>query len=224
MGAIIAVVNKNDENVAKTAVTMLNTLKQKHAETFGLASPTTVMMGNSIGDFRGKQPSSPVLVGRISSRIFILNVPQPMKLDNGTFVFEGRVYSPSMGISSVELAAEKMNQNLGNAEPLIKDFEGDFAFAVAEPGKLVVGRDSLGAYPLYYGENADLAALASERKALLKIGIEEVHSFPPGYIAIVDKHGFNFKRAKTLVSAKTKQITMQNAAERKHSFLQRLSR
>ena len=220
MGAIIAVVDKNDENVAKTAVTMLKMLKQKHAETFGLASPTTVMTGNSIEDFRDKQPSSPVLVGRISSRIFISNVPQPMKLDNGTFVFEGRIYSPSMEISSVELAAEKLNQNLGNAEPLIKDFEGDFAFVVAEPGKLVAGRDSLGAYPLYYGENADLTALASERKALLKIGMEEARSFPPGHIATVDKHGFNFKRAKTLVSTKTKQITMQNAAEELRRLLQ----
>jgi asparagine synthase (glutamine-hydrolysing) len=136
------------------------------------------------------------------------------------FVFEGRIYSLNTEFSSVEFATEKLNQNLGNAEAFIKDFEGGFAFAVAESGRLMAGRDSSGLYPLYYGENTDFAALASERKALWRIGIEEVHSFPPGHIANVDKHGFKFKPAKTLVYARTRQITMQAAAKKVRRLLQ----
>ncbi len=219
MGGITAVVSKKNENVAKTAVVMLKMVEHKDTETFGLASPATVIIGKSIGDLQDKEPSSPVLIGHAFSKILMSDVPQPIKFHEGTFVFEGRIYSLNTEFSSVEFVTEKLNQNLENAEVLIKDFEGGFAFAVAESGRLMAGRDSLGLYPLYYGENTDLAALASERKALWKIGIKQAYSFPPGYIANVDKHGFKFKPAKTLVHAKTKQITMQAAAKKLSSLL-----
>jgi asparagine synthase (glutamine-hydrolysing) len=219
MGAIIAVVSKKKANVAKTAVTMLKMLKHKGAETFGLASPTTVITEKSIGDLQDKEPSSPILIGHVFSRILMSDKPQPIKLDNGTVVFEGRIYSLNMEFSSVEFVTEKLNHNLENAEALIKDFEGGFAFAVAESGRLMAGRDSLGLYPLYYGENTNLAALASERKALWKIGMKQAYSFPPGHIANVDKHGFKFKPTKTLVHAKTKQTTMQDSTKKLSSLL-----
>jgi len=219
MGAITAVVSKKNGNVARTAVAMLEMVEHKDTESFGLASPTTVIIGKSIGDLQDKEPSSPVLIGHVFSKILMSDIPQPIKLDNGTFVFEGRIYSLNMGFSSVEFVTEKLNQNLENAEALIKDFESGFAFAVAESERLMAGRDSLGLYPLYHGETTDLSALASERKALWKIGIKEVHSFPPGHIAVVDKHGFRFKPAKTLVHAKTKQITMQAATKKLSSLL-----
>jgi asparagine synthase (glutamine-hydrolysing) len=221
MGAIIAVVSKKKANVAKTAVTMLKMLKHKDAETFGLASPTTVIIGKSTGDLQDKDPSAPILIGHAFSKILMSDKPQPIRLDNGTFVFEGRIYSLNTKFSSVEFVTEKLNQNLENADALIKDFDGGFAFAVAESGRLMAGRDSLGLYPLYYGENTDLAALASERKALWKIGIKQAYSFPPGHIANVDKHGFKFKPAKTLVHAKTKQTTMQAAAKKLSRLLQK---
>lgn len=221
MGGIIAVVSKKNENVAKTAVTMLKMIEHKGAETFGLASPTTVIIRKTIEDLQDKDPNSPILIGNVFSKILISDKPQPIRLHEGTFVFEGRIYSLNTEFSSVELVTEKLNQNLENAEALIKDFEGDIAFAVAESGRLMAGRDSLGLYPLYYGETTDLSALASERKALWKIRIEEVHSFPPGHIANVGKHGFKFKPTKTLVYARTKQMTMQAAAKKLSGLLQK---
>lgn len=221
MGAITAIVSKKNENVAKTAVTMLKMVEHKGAETFGLASPTTVIIRKSIGDLQDKDPSSPVLIGHVFSKILMSDIPQPIKFHEGTFVFEGRIYSLNTDFSSVEFTVEKLNQNLENVEALIKHFEGGFAFTVAESGRLIAGRDSLGLYPLYYGENTDLSALASERKALWKIGIKEVHSFPPGHLAVVDKHGFKFKPAKTLVYTKTKQITMEVAAKKSRTLLQK---
>jgi asparagine synthase (glutamine-hydrolysing) len=228
MGAITAVVSKKNENVAKTAVTMLKMLKHKGAEAFGLASPTIMKIEKSIYNLQDKDVSSPLLIGHVFSKIFTSDKPQPIRLDNGTLVFEGRIYSLNTEFSNATLVAEKLNQNRENVEALIKNFEGGFAFAVAESGGLVAGRDSLGLYPLYYGENADLAALASERKALWKIGIKEAHSFPPGHIAVVDEHGFKFKPVKILVHARTKQINMQAVAKKllkllQHSAKQRVS-
>jgi len=196
-------------------------LEHKDAETFGLASPINVIIRKSIGDLQDKDSNSPVLIGHVFSKILVSDKPQPIKFGNGTLVFEGRIYSLNTEFSSVEFVAEKLNQNLENVDALIKDFEGGFAFAVAESGRLTAGRDSLGLYPLYYGETTDLSALASERKALWKIGIKEVHSFPPGHLAVVDKYGFKFKPAKTLVHARTKQTTMQAATKKISNLLQK---
>jgi len=220
MGAITAIVSKKNENVAKTAVTMIKTLKHKSAKTFGLASSTIVKIENSIDNLLDQDIRSPILIGNVFSKILMSDMPQPIRLDHGTLVFEGRTYSFNMEFSDAEFVAEKLNQNPGNTEALIKDFEGGFAFAVAESGTLVVGRDSLGLYPLYYGENVNLAGLASERKALWKIGIKEVHSFPPGHVAVVDKHGFKFNLARTLIHTRTRQINMQTAAEKLRRLLQ----
>jgi asparagine synthase (glutamine-hydrolysing) len=221
MGAITAIVSKKNKNVAKTAVTMLKMSKHKSAETFGLASPTTVTIRKSIEELQDKAPSSPILIGNAFSKILMSDKPQPIKFHEGTFVFEGNIYSLNTEFSSVKLVTAKLNQSLENADALIKDFEGDFAFAVAESGRLMAGRESLGLYPLYYGENTDLSALASERKALWKIGIKEVHSFPPGHIANVDKHGFMFKPTKTLVYARTRQMSRQDATKKLSGLLQK---
>ncbi len=62
----------------------------------------------------------------------------------------------------------------------------------------MAGRDSVGVQPLYYGENQDIAAFATNRKALWKLGIENPLSFPPGHMAFAKREGFQFKPIKTL--------------------------
>jgi asparagine synthase (glutamine-hydrolysing) len=86
---------------------------------------------------------------------------------------------------------------------------------------LIAGRDVMGICPFYYGENMDFVALASERKALWRIGIKTVNSFPPGNMAFVDRNGFRFKPIKTLAYSRAKQITMQVAAKKLQKLLQR---
>ena len=57
---------------------------------------------------------------------------------------------------------------------------------------IAAGRDPIGVQPFYYGENSEIAAFASNRKALWKLGIKETMSFPPGNLAFVNKEGFKF--------------------------------
>lgn len=134
MGAITAIVSKKNKNMAKTAVTMLKMLNHKDTEAFGLASPTILKIENSIENLQDKDVSSPVLLGHVFSKIFMSDMPQPIKLDNGMLVFEGRIHSLNTEFSHGKFVAEKLNQNRENAEALIKDFEGSFAFAITAIG------------------------------------------------------------------------------------------
>jgi asparagine synthase (glutamine-hydrolysing) len=219
MGAIIAVINKRGENATETAVAMLEMLKHKGIEAFGIASATTVKIEKSIEALQNQNVDSPIVVGHGFSKILIHDTPQPIKLEDATLTFEGRIY-PTQKISDAEVVAKKLEKNRKEAiENLIEKAEGCFAFAVAEAEKIIAGRDVMGAHPFYYGENTDFAALASERKALWIIGIKTVNSFPPGNMAFVDGNGFRFKPMKTLAYSKAKQTTMRVAAKNLQKFL-----
>ncbi|MDP3035783.1 MAG: asparagine synthase-related protein, partial [Methanobacteriaceae archaeon] len=70
----------------------------------------------------------------------------------------------------------------------MQKIDGDYAFAIYDGKNLSLARDSVGVKPLYYGEiKGKIRAFASERKALWKVGIKEVHSLPPGHILFNDE-------------------------------------
>jgi asparagine synthase (glutamine-hydrolysing) len=146
-----------------------------------------------------------------------------VRLGDTTVLFEGRIYSPTLGASGTEIIAKKLQHvdHLKASETFLKEVEGDFSFMIAEPQRIIAGRDSMGVQPLYYGENRTVAALASNRKALWKLGIEKTQSFPPGHLGFVSREGFKFKPIKTLVYSEPKPITMQKAAETLQKLLER---
>lgn len=221
MGAIIAVLNKSGENAADKAVTMLRTLTLRNAEAFGIASPSTVKIEKTVNALQNRNAiKSNIVVGHAFAKVLNNDKPQPIKLENAALTFEGRIYSPIRETSDVEAVAKKLRLNHEKAESIFRTIEGDFTFAIAENKKLITGRDPMGVRPLYYGENANFVALASERKALWKIGIEKTSSFPPGSIAVVDEKGFKFKLVKTVIYPKPKQISLQTAAEELQKLLQ----
>lgn len=220
MGGIIAVVNKNGDNAIETAVTMLKTLAHKN-ESFGIASPNKISVGKSVEELQNQGAVSPIAIGHAFSRSSACDKPQPTKLEDTTLVFEGRIYPTRNRIFDFEAVAQKLQNSREGAESLVEESNGYFAFAVAEKERIVAGRDSIGVYPYYYGESRDFAGLASECKALWKIGIKNVNSFPPGHVAFVDKGGFRWQPVKTLKYQKPKQIAMSNAARELQKLLQK---
>ena len=145
-----------------------------------------------------------------------------MLFRDATVLFQGSVYSPTPGASGAEIIAKKLEQTnrVKLSEAFLKEVEGDFSFIIEEPERIIAGRAPMGVQPLYYGENRTIAALASNRKALWKLEIDKVQSFPPGHVALVGREGFSFKPVKTLASAKPKPITMLEAAETLQNLLE----
>jgi asparagine synthase (glutamine-hydrolysing) len=146
-----------------------------------------------------------------------------VRFEDAAVLFDGRIYSPTLGASGTETIAKKLQQadHLEASETFLKEVEGDFSFIIAEPQRIIAGRDPMGVQPLYYGENRTVAAVASNRKALWKLEIEKTQSFPPGHLAFVSREGFKFKPIKTLVYSEPKQVTMQKVAETLQKLLER---
>ncbi|MCW4034285.1 MAG: asparagine synthetase B, partial [Candidatus Bathyarchaeota archaeon] len=215
MGALVAAVHKQQKNVAPLVVNMLCELKHRGTDGHGIATPTKTKTAQSL-DQLNSEINSNIVLGHNFSQIVPRDHPQPIQGNGFTLVFEGRLFpSPNRpGVSEAQEIAEKLAKNpLTNAYNVIEKMEGSYVFAIAQPDKLIAGRDLFGETPLYYGENESVCALASERKALWKIGITDPKPFPPGQLATVDSNGFVFRAAKTLNRPPKTVVDMETASE-----------
>ncbi|UCF59390.1 MAG: asparagine synthetase B [Candidatus Bathyarchaeota archaeon] len=219
MGAIAAVVNKRGENAVPNVVIMLRELTHRGIDAHGVAIPSLAITAKSIEDMKIENLNSPVALGHNLSRIFPRDHPQPVLGDHLALVFEGHLFAPS-NISEVDEIREKLRLRLQrNAGSFIREFEGSYSFAIACPKKVIAGRDMFGINSLHYGENETACAIASERKALWALGIENVKSFPPGNLAVVSPKGVDFQPIKTVAQPLLKSVNMNTAAKHLQNLL-----
>lgn len=217
MKMTVAVLDKSGENVVPKIIEVLKALSPEGTSHFEIATPSTVAPAKETKSLRVQKLSSPVAVGLTKSKHS--TETELVRLEDATVVFEGRVYSPK-STPIVELMAKPSHDYGSMAEDFVNDVEGDFSLMATKADEIVAARDPIGVEPLYYGENASVAGLASNKKALWKLGITEPKSFPPGNVAIVNKAGFKFKPVKTLGYLEPKPITLQDAAEKLQKLLE----
>ena len=213
MKTTIAVLNKQGENVVETIIGALEKIYLKNETLFGLATPSNLSTDKNAEGIRAQKLSSPTAIGSASSDANSKGGMEMLKLENSTIAFDGRIYAPTPKRSALEFFTNKTGCNFAEVtEAFLGDVEGDFSLLIAQPDSILAARDPVGVQPLYYGENTAIAALASSKKALWILGIEEPKSFPPGNLATVTKDGFGFKPVKVLQHTRPKEISMKNAA------------
>lgn len=215
MGALVAAVNRKGENVVPMVVSMLKELKHRGSDMHGVATPDKTLTASSVEELAINDLNSSVSLGHNLSRILPRDQPQPVQGDGFTVVFEGRLFpSPNPNEPpEVNQIAEKLDAKpLRKAGDIIEKLDGSYVFATAEQSKVVAGRDVFGATPLYYGENDVLCAVASERKALWRLGLKNAKSFPPGQLAVINAQGFSFYPVKKLRVPSQKKVDIETAA------------
>jgi asparagine synthase (glutamine-hydrolysing) len=212
MGALIAVVHKSHEDAFSTAIEMLDVLSHRGSGSFGLASSHKIVIKNALESLRREHIDSEVLIGQSFAQVLQRDKVQPVQSNSSTLVFEGRLFPPPAN-GEVDFVATKSLYVEEEVIRFIRQFDGSYVFATAADRQVIVGRDAVGAYPLYFGENREVCALASERKALWRVGITKTDSFPPGKLARVDETGFHFKTARAITKPHVQRVSMQRAAQ-----------
>jgi len=215
MGAITAAFDKKGMTAASSAFTMLKELKHRGTKAPTVAGQPLMFIAQALGELRNEKTFSKAVVGTNSS--------EPVLGENYTLVLEGRFFAPD------DLAVTHFMKNMGTqplktARHILKELDGSYTFAVAFPNKILVGRDTMGTKPLYYGESESICAVASERKALWKIGIIDVHSFPPGNLAIMNRTGFSFEPVAAIKPVPQKEEKMVDAASCLQQLLEESTR
>jgi asparagine synthase (glutamine-hydrolysing) len=196
MGALVGVLSKRNVDTAPLVIAMLQELAHRGNQCYEIVTPTTVVSAQSIIELEKQLSVLPsVSIGR---NVSSCKGPESLKAQDGKVVFVGRMLCGSADLDVLKIVGdeEKSPEEIGKR--ILRCFDGSYAFASASDGQMLIGRDPLGTMPLYYGEDESVCVVASERKALWKIGIRDARSFPPGNLARVNQRGFSFKPMWTL--------------------------
>jgi len=221
MKAVAAVLDKKGEKATEKLALMLDVLGRRGADAFCIAASGNTVIEASLEKLQVQEFKSSTALGHVFLKVLAEDKPKLAQFKNSAILLDGRIYKPS--IESLEAFLSKNFQAydaFALVEKAIKKFDGFFAFLAAENERLVVGRDALGLYPVYYGENSEFFAAASECKALWTIGITEAKSLPPGHLLIADRKGFKtrlVKKPQRLVSP----VSEDNAVKRLRGLLLR---
>jgi asparagine synthase (glutamine-hydrolysing) len=220
MKVTIAVLDKHGDNVVDRVLHMLETLGGWQPMHFGLVSPQKTVIEKSPGILSRQGLNSSAIVGYVSSKPTVASSYEFLQLDEAALAFQGKVYSPTPKTAVMEQVAKEPQHCEALLQTLMVNTDGDYLFFMVKNGWLAAGRDPIGIQPLYYGENKEIAAFATNRKALWKLGIEDPLSFPPGNMAFINRECFQFKPVKTLAFGAPSAITLDNAAKKLQVLLE----
>jgi asparagine synthase (glutamine-hydrolysing) len=219
MKVTVAALDKHGNNVAEKILPILEEFNVEGPLRFGFVSPRKSILDKNL-DLLGRQSSaSSTAVGYASSKP-AAKCYEFLQLDDATLVLQGKVYSPPSKAAMLQQLAEEPQHCETILQTLIEQADGDYAFFMLRDGWIAAGRDPVGVQPLYYGENQDIAAVGTNRKALWKLGIENPASFPPGNLAFINRGGFQFKPVKTLSFPEPKPITLDDAAQKLQALVE----
>jgi len=168
MGYIAGVVDKRGEDASEKIIQMLQVASRTEAYSHGIAD------GNNSESFHGVPEftslSGPILIG--SKNIHVEEHPsQPLNQGSQSLVFKGILYD-TLEPDALEAANTLVDSPLNGVRNLINGRRGAYAVAVTQDNQIICGLDHIGTIPLYYGENSETKAVASNRRMLTSIGIE----------------------------------------------------
>jgi asparagine synthase (glutamine-hydrolysing) len=219
MKMIVAVLDKHGKSAAGKVLEVLKEFSPEQPLHFGIVSSRKSILDKSFNLLGRQSLDSSTAVGCVSSRS-VAKGYEFLHLDDAALVLHGKVYSPPSKEAVLQQLAKEPQHCETILQTLMKQADGDYAFFMLREGWITAGRDPVGVQPLYYGENQDIAAVATIRKALWKLGIENPVSFPPGNLAFINGEGFQFKPVKALSFPQPKPITLEKAAENLQALIE----
>ncbi|MGH9978273.1 MAG: class II glutamine amidotransferase, partial [Nitrososphaeraceae archaeon] len=198
MCGIVGVISKKGDNVVTLVESMLTSIACRGPDGAGIAASSRIVFSDSIaGLSKGMKLSSDAALGHV--RLEIVGGTcgqQPFRSCDGRFVLEhnGEIYNykklrdmlrtkhdfvtdtdSEVIVHMVEDYFKKTRNLLLSIKKTVSELDGVYAIVIRdeETGEIVLIRDVMGVRQLYYGQNSQLVAFASERKALWKIGLKE---------------------------------------------------
>lgn len=160
------------ENARDKTGRMVDTLKHRGPDGMNIWDHGTVCMGHTHLKVTG-------------------DAVQPVVSGDRAVVYNGEIYNFQQflpGTSDTMALADTILKNgVDSFLQAAPSIDGEYAFAYYDGSKLMLTRDPAGIRPLYYGKSADGFGFASEKKALMRAGIEDIRALTPGCVYVDGK-------------------------------------
>ncbi len=215
MCGIVGILGKKRDNVVPLVEPMLSCIACRGPDGAGIAAEGQIIQTNTIGDLRKHVfQSSQTALGHVRLAIVggASRGQQPFRSCDGRFILEhnGEIYNyknlrsklrghklttktdSEVLVHMLEDRFAKTGNLLAAIRKLVSDLDGVYAIVIRDEktGEIALVRDVMGVRQLYYGQNEEIVAFASEKKALWKIGLEEpTLRVYPGSVLIISPNG-----------------------------------
>jgi asparagine synthase (glutamine-hydrolysing) len=215
MCGIVGILSKTGENVVPLVESMLSCIACRGPDGAAITSGEQTVQTDSVSELR-KHPMSDSSTALGHVRLAIVGGTcgqQPFRSCDGRFIVEhnGEIYNYKklrnrlesshrlVSQTDSEVIAHIFEDNYAKTRDLqdaikktVSELDGVYAIVIRdeETGEIALVRDVMGVRQLYYGQNSQLVAFASERKALWKIGLKEpTLRIRPGSVLIIMPDG-----------------------------------
>jgi asparagine synthase (glutamine-hydrolysing) len=196
MGNLIAFLSKKGEDVSDYLVKILHSGTNKISEIEGFSNGKEVIYKKTID--LSDVPKSSIALGYSLNKIMPNDPPQPLIQHGYSFSVEGRHWDNTDQVSAAYYADILGLNPKERLRHLIKNNIGSFAINILSNEEIIVGRDSIGKIPLYYGEDNSIIVTSSTKKMLWELGLD-AHSFNPGSMGKITKNGIFVEKVRELV-------------------------
>ena len=213
MGAIAAAIDKKDFRAADIVFEMMRNLMHRGDDAFGIATPDQVSFSNKIEDLDTHSLRSSFAIGYNLMELFSRDIQQPIKIGRNVIAFEGTVHPVGAKPYLANLVKSALRADVKAFADFVRMRRGAYVIASLHGEKMILARDPVGLKPLYFGEDTRLWAVASERKALWRVGLSGTESFPPGYIMSLTKKTRRLARSRTIRQRKMVEVDLESAAK-----------
>ena len=182
MGYIAAALNKKGEDASEIILAMLRAAIPNKNHLIGVDNYRDTEI-NKTPDFTSITGS--VLLGK--RNVFPERYPpEPLHQENHSLAFNG-ILLDTEEPDALSAANTLRGDPSKGIKTLITERTGAYTVTAVTKDSIVAGLDYIGTVPLYYGENSETKALASNRKTLWAIGIKPKPVKPGQIIRITEK-------------------------------------
>jgi asparagine synthase (glutamine-hydrolysing) len=198
LGAIAAVFSKSPVDAPLLVTKMLRAMQHRAQDAAAVAWGDSLKSARSPSLLTASSPERRAAVGYGFAKILPDDKPQPIRERDGWLCMDGRIVWNGVLVGGEE-AARLLEPKLtpGEFPSIHYDTDGAYALCWCRDDCLLVTRDPLGLKPIFVGSRGDLVAVASDRKALWSIGIDEASPFPPGGCLKANKSTLNIESSKS---------------------------
>lgn len=181
MCSIIGLINSNNSN--KKIKLALAILKNRGKDSYGLATSKATHHAKTLSTLPNTNDN--ILLGHTLHSV-VGHMPQPIK-QIGTLISNCEIYNWKELNQKYNLKAKNDSDLLLKfldkfQTSKLDELDGVFAFAYLNNNTLTLARDIIGIKPIWYFYNQDELVFASEKKALEKIGYQDIKELNPRQI------------------------------------------
>jgi len=179
MGYIAAVRSKRGESTSEHVIRMLKASGGAPEEYIGLASAHASEVYRRSPEFSSLTADSVIGFKGLDPKDY---PPQPLSQPSGSMCLNGSIF----GVDEPDtlVAANLLSDDVACGVKELLSLCGHFVVVAQSEDEIVCGRDRVGVKPLYYGENEDVYAVASNRKMLWSVNMDP-RPVEPGHVVTI---------------------------------------